>query len=67
MRLSLTVCGHHLITLHTGQPEPVELDPDCYWVIRGSALLNALHQAHHGEMPGTVYAELYANSSHEQD
>lgn len=41
-------------------------DPLGWWTIAGSELLAALERAHSGEDPGVVYAELYANSDHEQ-
>lgn len=36
-----------------------------WWAISGDALLEALRRAHDGEDPDVVYAELYANSDHE--
>lgn len=36
-----------------------------WWTISGDALLAALHEVHDGEDPDLVYAELYANSDHE--
>jgi hypothetical protein len=33
-----------------------------WWTINGESLMRALTQAHHGEDPTMVYAELYANS-----
>jgi hypothetical protein len=36
-----------------------------WWTISGEALLAALRQAHDGEDPDLIYAELYVNSEHE--
>lgn len=36
-----------------------------WWVIHGEALLDGLRRAAAGEDPDVVYAELYANSDHE--
>lgn len=36
-----------------------------WWTISGEALLAALHRAKDGDDPDVVYAELYANSDHE--
>ena len=33
-----------------------------WWTISGEDLLAALHQAHDGENPDLLYAEIYANS-----
>ena len=37
-----------------------------WWSISGEALLETLQRAHAGEDPDLLYAELYANSDHEQ-
>ena len=36
-----------------------------WWVISGEALLDMLQQVADGETPDLVYAEHYANSSHD--
>jgi hypothetical protein len=36
-----------------------------WWTISGEALLDALHRVQNGDDAGLVYAELYANSDHE--
>lgn len=37
-----------------------------WWTISGADLLAALYRVHIGEDPDIVYAELYANSQHEE-
>lgn len=43
------------------EPEPLG-----WWTISGEALLAALHRVAAGDNPDLVYAELYANSEHDQ-
>jgi hypothetical protein len=40
-------------------------EPLGWWTISGAALLQALRDAANGQDPDMVYAELYANSDHE--
>lgn len=42
------------------------LGVDAWWVIHGQDLMDALNQVKNGDDPGIIYAELYANSTHEQ-
>lgn len=37
-----------------------------WWTIHGGDILAALRRAHNGEDPDLIYAEMYANSDHEQ-
>ena len=37
-----------------------------WWVLSGEAVLDALRRVRAGEDPDLVYAELYANSEHEE-
>lgn len=39
---------------------------DSWWTIHGQALIDALRRAHAGDAPEVVYAELYANSTHDR-
>lgn len=41
-------------------------EPLGWWTISGEALLAALHRVAAGDNPDLVYAELYANSEHDQ-
>jgi hypothetical protein len=36
-----------------------------WWAISGDSLLAALHRAHDGEDPDLLFAELYANTTKE--
>lgn len=48
-------------------PRRPDLDGDRpmgWWCISGESLLEALYDAHHGDHPDVVYAELYVNSDH---
>lgn len=38
-----------------------------WWAISGDALFAALHRAHDGENPDLLYAELYANTTTEEN
>lgn len=40
-------------------------DPQGWWTISGTSLLDMLRRAHRGEDPDLLYAEAYANSDHE--
>lgn len=37
-----------------------------WWTISGEGLMDMLHRVANGEDPDLVYAEEYANSTHEQ-
>lgn len=45
--------------------EDPEHDPLGWWVISGTALMEALVEVSRGANPHLVFAELYANSDHE--
>lgn len=38
------------------------MTPLGWWSLSGEVLMDTLRRAHNGEDPGTLYAELYANS-----
>lgn len=58
MRLTLTLLGYCVLV--------VEHDEPWDWHLDHHALADLLDRAHHGEPPGVLLTELWANSEHEQ-
>lgn len=64
MHLTLHIAGRHILTI--GDPPHHDDDPgeELDWTITSTDLTHLLDRAHHGEEPGALLIELYANADH---
>lgn len=58
MRLTLTILGWRVAALDVEHAEQWD------WYLNHADLADLLDRAHHGEQPGVLLTELWANSEH---